>query len=100
MSQCLSIFQHADRGPAVTVVAVAAILVASIQVHCRDQPLALQYRGTDRVSCSATFQKGDELGYFQRRSTLLLFVRGPLPFADGRRSGQRIQMGEALLVRT
>ncbi|MBI1382378.1 MAG: phosphatidylserine decarboxylase [Planctomycetaceae bacterium] len=85
---------------AVTLVAVAAILVASIQIHGLQQPLSLRYRGPNHVPCAVSFEKGDELGYFQHGSTVLLFVRGPFRLADGVQSGQRIRVGEALLVPT
>lgn len=85
---------------AVTLVAVAAILVASIQIHGLQQPLSLQYRGPNHIPCAVAFDKGDELGYFQHGSTVLLFVRGPFRLADGLEAGQRLRMGEALLVPT
>ncbi|MGH9163173.1 MAG: archaetidylserine decarboxylase, partial [Vicinamibacteraceae bacterium] len=51
-------------GAPLTLVPVAAILVASIQLHFLDERLHLQYRGPNRIPCRASFKKGDELGYF------------------------------------
>ena len=47
---------------AITMVPVAAILVAGIKLHFLDDVLDLRYRGKNRIGCHATFEKGDELG--------------------------------------
>jgi phosphatidylserine decarboxylase len=86
-----------DTGQAVTLVPVAAILVASIKLHFLDQVLSLRYRGKNRIPCDAAFAKGDELGYFQAGSTILLFASGGFTFADNVREGARIRVGEPLL---
>jgi phosphatidylserine decarboxylase len=82
---------------AVTLVPVAAVLVASIKLHCLDGVLDLRYRGPNRIPCRASFAKGQELGYFQQGSTIVLFASGEASLCDGVREGCRIRMGEALL---
>ncbi len=84
-------------GQALTLVPVAAILVAGIKLHCLSDVLDLRYRGPNRLPCSATFHKGDELGYFQHGSTILVFASGGFEFVEGLREGQRIRVGEPLL---
>jgi phosphatidylserine decarboxylase len=82
---------------AVTLVPVAAILVASIKLHFLERALDLRYRGKNRIPCDATFEKGDELGYFEAGSTILLFATGGFSFCEGVVEGARIRAGEPLL---
>ncbi len=84
-------------GGALTLVPVAAVLVASIRLHCLAHDLDLAYRGPNRIRSSTTFQKGAELGYFQHGSTLLVFATGPYRFAPGIQTDRRIRVGEPLL---
>lgn len=84
---------------AVTLVAVAAILVASIRLHFLGPVLDLAYRGPNRIACDARFGKGDEMGYFQHGSTILVFAAGDFDLAPGVAEGTPIRMGQALLRR-
>src|SRR5262249_60467534 len=69
----------------IALVAVGAILVGSIQLSFLDRPLALSYRGPDRIYCRRTFLKGDEVGYLHHGSTRIairppgLALRADLP---------------------
>lgn len=85
------------EGQAITLVPVAAILVAGIKLHFLDDVLDLRYRGKNRIGCDATFEKGDELGYFQSGSTIILFATGGFSFCEGVVEGARIRVGEPLL---
>ncbi|MCA8972646.1 MAG: phosphatidylserine decarboxylase [Planctomycetes bacterium] len=80
----------------VTLVPVAAILVASIRLHCLPSLLDLRYRGPNDIACNATFTKGDELGWFEHGSTILVFASSELSFADHIQSGTRVRVGEPL----
>ena len=81
----------------ICLVAVAAILVASIRLHCLDGVLDMNYTGPRRLGCSAHYNKGAELGYFQHGSTIILFATADHTFCDGVETGRRINMGQALL---
>lgn len=81
----------------VTLVPVAAILVASIRLHCLEEPLNLAYRGPNRLPCQASFLKGEEMGYFEHGSTIIVFATSDLALCDHLQNGQTIRMGEALL---
>ncbi len=81
----------------VCLVAVAAILVASIRLHWLEDLLNMQYKGPHNITCDAAFGKGDELGYFQHGSTIILFATSDYRFYDGIHTGDRVQMGRALL---
>jgi phosphatidylserine decarboxylase len=81
----------------ICLVAVAAILVASIRLRWLDNLLDMHYKGPQKIACDVSFGKGDELGYFQHGSTIILFATADYQFCDGIRTGERIQMGQALL---
>ncbi len=81
----------------VLMVPVAAVLVASIQLHGLDGPLSLAYKGPTTIHLNKQFRKGDEIGYFQHGSTILLFSSGGLEFMPELREGLRIQMGQPLM---
>lgn len=82
-----------------TLVPVAAILVASIRLHCLDATLDLRYGGPTHLACDTHYQKGDELGYFQNGSTVVVFAAGPLEFSPGVAEGATIRVGQPLLRR-
>jgi len=88
-----------DPEVALTLVPVAAIMVASIKLHFLDEVFDLRYRGKNRIACDATFDKGQELGYFQSGSTIIVFVSGPYEFAAGVVQDRLIRVGEPLLRR-
>jgi len=81
----------------ICLVTVAAILVASIRLNWLDDLLNMHYRGPQRIRCNARFNKGDELGYFMHGSTIILFATPDYNFSDGTGTGERVQMGQALL---
>jgi phosphatidylserine decarboxylase len=84
-------------GHSLTLVPVAAILVASMKFHFLPEPLDLRYRGANRIPCDAGFQKGEEMGYFQHGSTIIVFASGQYQLCPGIADGRPIKMGEALL---
>ncbi len=84
-------------GELLTLVPVAAILVASIRLRFLDVLLSLRYRGPNVIPCAAGFGKGEELGWFEHGSTIVVFAPRGYAHAAGVREGARIRMGEALL---
>ncbi len=81
-------------------VPVAAILVASLKFHCLPADLNLQYQGPNRIRCAARYRKGEEMGYFQHGSTILVFATANYALAAGIAPGMAIRMGAALLTDT
>jgi len=81
----------------ITLVPVAAILVASIRLHCADVLLHLKYRGPNTIPCDATLRKGEEMGWFQHGSTLIAFAPPGMVLASGLGRGSVIRMGQPLL---
>ena len=53
----------AATGDLVTLVPVAAILVASIRLHFIDVEKGIRQRGANHFSCDASFVKGEEMGW-------------------------------------
>jgi phosphatidylserine decarboxylase len=86
-----------DSGESVMLVAVGAILVASIRLTCLDVPLNLRYRGPNRVTVHASYRKGQEMGHFEHGSTIIVLATPGLALSHTVREGQGIRMGEALL---
>jgi phosphatidylserine decarboxylase len=81
----------------ITLVPVAAILVASIRLHCVDVLLNLKYRGPNEMPCDASLSKGQEMGWFQHGSTIIAFAPPGVRLFDGLRQGSIIRMGQPLL---
>jgi len=84
-------------GHAVTLVAVAAILVGSIRLHFLDVLLNLAHRGPNAFKCDAHFAKGEEMGWFEHGSTIIVFAQRDFALCDNVREGAIIRMGEPLM---
>lgn len=80
-----------------TLVPVAAILVASMTFHFLPQPLDLSYRGANLIPCNAAFRKGEEMGFFQHGSTIIVFASEHYQICPEITEGHLIKTGEALL---
>ena len=87
-------------GQRLLLVPVDAILVASIRLHFIDVLLHIRYHGPNRIPCSASFKKGEEMGWFQHGSTIIVFAPKGFSLSPGIVQGQHIRMGEALLQLT
>jgi len=86
----------ADSGHLITLVPVAAILVASICLHFLDVLFHLRYCGPNVIPCDASLRKGDEMGWFQHGSTIIVFAPAGLSLCEEVREGRRIRMGTPL----
>jgi len=86
-----------SSGEALTLVPVAAILVASIRLHFLDVVLNAQTRGPTVFPCDVTSRKGDELGYFEHGSTIIMLAPDHFEFCDNITEGARILAGQPLL---
>lgn len=81
----------------ITLVPVAAILVASIRLHFLDVTMNMNYRGAAEIECQAPIGKGDELGWFEHGSTIIVFAPPGFRLCDGIHEGTSIRMGRALM---
>ena len=86
-----------STGEALTLVPVAAILVASIRLHFLDLTLNAQSSGPSVFPCDASVQKGDELGWFEHGSTIIVLAPDNFEFAANVIEGARVKAGEPLL---
>jgi phosphatidylserine decarboxylase len=87
----------AATGDLVTLVPVAAILVASIRLHFIDVEKGIRQRGANHFSCDVSFVKGEEMGWFEHGSTIIVFAPGNFEICDDVREGGRIRMGQPLM---
>ena len=75
-------------GHVVTLVPVAAILVASIRLHFLDVLLNLKHRGPNVIPCDAPFAKGQEMGWFEHGSTIIVLAPDGFSLCDNAREGR------------
>jgi phosphatidylserine decarboxylase len=84
-------------GDSVTLVLVAAVLVASIRLHFLDVLLSLKHRGPNLIGCNAAFRKGEEMGWFQHGSTVIVLAPPQFSLCDNVREGAIIRVGQPLM---
>jgi len=89
-----------DDGTPVTLVAVAAVLVASIRLSFLDTANSLRVGGPRAIPIMARARKGEEMGYFEHGSTIVMLLPRGFRLAEGIETGTRIYMGQALFVRS
>jgi phosphatidylserine decarboxylase len=82
----------------IALVPVAAILVASIRLHGIDTQFRSGWTGEKNFNCNVEFKKGEELGWFQHGSTIIVFAPKGFTLADNISPGQHIKMGQALMA--
>jgi phosphatidylserine decarboxylase len=87
----------ARGGHQLAIVPVAAILVASLRLRFLDVLLHLRYRGPNEMPCDIAVAKGQELGWFEHGSTIIVFAPRGFALAEGIGPGARIRMGQALM---
>ncbi len=86
-----------SSGDPLTLVPVAAILVASIRLHCLNVLLHLRWPGPHELPCDAPVKKGQEMGWFEHGSTIIVLAPPGFELARGLHEGQPICMGQALM---
>ncbi len=82
----------------ITLVPVAAVLVASIRLHFLSVLLHLRYRGPNLIPCNAKLSKGQEMGWFQHGSTIIIFAPAGFTLCEKIKTGATVRMGEPLLM--
>ncbi len=102
----------------ILLVPVAAILVASIRLHLCDTVRHLRTlakadgkrqtalgerrgsatrRGTHHIPCNGRLVKGQEMGWFEHGSTIILFTPDGFNLTENVREGRPIKAGEAIM---
>jgi phosphatidylserine decarboxylase len=87
----------AATGDTVTLVLVAAVLVASIRLNFLDVLLSLKHRGPNVMACDASFGKGEEMGWFQHGSTVIVLAPASFSLCDTVRESAIIRVGQPLM---
>jgi phosphatidylserine decarboxylase len=88
---------HLATGEALTLVPVAAILVASIRLNFLDVLLNAQTKGPVVFPCDTSVRKGDELGWFEHGSTIIVLAPDHFEFCDNISESTRIRAGQPLM---
>ncbi len=81
----------------VALVPVAAILVASIRLHGLNTLFHTRYKGQTDFACNVAFEKGQELGWFEHGSTIIVFAPEGFTLANQILPGAQIKMGSPLM---
>jgi len=89
-------FEVPGAETSLVMVPVAAILVASMRIHAIDTQLHSGYQGPDHLVCNVPCLQGEELGWFEHGSTILVFAPRQCTLRADLREGMRLRMGEAL----
>lgn len=90
----------ANSETCIAIVPVAAILVAGIRVNFLDLVPHLERRGgTHQFDCDAKLARGDEIGWFEHGSTIIVLAPEGFRLADGIRTGETLRMGTPLMQR-
>jgi phosphatidylserine decarboxylase len=84
-------------GEVVTLVAVAAILVAGIRLRFLDLLINSGCRETTELPCHAPLGKGEEMGWFEHGSTIIALAPRGVALAAGVAEGARMRMGRPLM---
>ena len=84
-------------GHAVTLVPVAAILVAGIRLTFLDLASLPRFGGRRTVPCDVSLRKGDEMGWFEHGSTIIVFAPAGFQLCEGVTEGMTIRAGQRLL---
>jgi phosphatidylserine decarboxylase len=84
-------------GQQLAMVPVAAILVASIRLHFLNVLLHVRWPGPNEWPCASEVRKGQELGWFEHGSTIIVFAPPGFALAEGIVPGRLLRMGEMLL---
>lgn len=83
-------------GTLMLMVPVAAILVASIRLTFLDTPALLREQGAGRHVCDTRLARGDEMGWFEHGSTIIVFLPSGAEWADGIVEGSPIRAGQPM----
>ncbi len=81
----------------VTLVPVAAIAVACIRLHFVELPRDRQHAEPWSKVCSTSFAKGQEMGWFEHGSTIIVLAPPGFAPCHGIDEGHMVRMGEPLL---
>jgi phosphatidylserine decarboxylase len=65
-------------------------------MHCVNLLFHLKYKGPNEIDCDVDVTRGEELGWFQHGSTIIVFAPKNYHLLTSLNLGDHIRMGEAL----
>ena len=80
-------------------VPVAAVLVASIRLPWLDESFSIRRGGARTEPLDRAFAKGEEMGWFEHGSTIVMFAPSTWAPVAGLETGRPIKLDEPLLQR-
>jgi phosphatidylserine decarboxylase len=86
-----------ETGHAVTLVPVAAILVAGLRLGFLPEGNALRRTAGRTLPCAAQLDKGTEMGWFEHGSTIVVLAPPGFALWPALHEGARLRMGEPLM---
>jgi phosphatidylserine decarboxylase len=84
-------------GHVVTLVPVAAILVAGIRLHFLDILFNLRDGGPAATPCDTRLRKGEEMGWFEHGSTIIVLAPNGFTLCDTVNEGSTVRVGQSLM---
>ena len=87
-------------GEVLTLVPVAAILVASVRLHFLDLVFNSRRRGPTIFLCDNSVRKGEELGWFEHGSTIIMLASDKFDFLENLQEGGKVRAGQAIMRHT
>jgi phosphatidylserine decarboxylase len=84
-------------GHVVTLVPVAAIMVAGIRLRFADLLLGDGYQEIAEIPCNAALSKAEEMGWFEHGSTIIVLAPKGFTISESVREGAVIRMGQPLM---
>jgi phosphatidylserine decarboxylase len=84
--------------PPLLLVPVAAVLVASLRLHALDVLLHLRWRGPNEMPCDVPVARGQEMGWFEHGSTIIVLAPRGHTLCPGIAPGREIRMGQRLMA--
>ncbi len=88
----------ARGGHRLVLVPLAAILVAGLRLRFMEMLADRMNSGPRQRGCDVSVAKGDELGWFEHSSTIIVLEPPGFVLAEGVTAGEQLRMGRALLT--
>lgn len=85
-------------GVAISMVPVGAILVSSVRLHFLDLLLHNGLAGIQQWMCAEPLARGQEMGWFEHGSTIILLTRSGLHIHPRIQTGLEVKAGEPLML--
>jgi phosphatidylserine decarboxylase len=86
-----------SSGLRIALVPVAAILVAGLKLRFMEMPAERTHDTPWMRTCDEALAKGDEMGWFEHGSTIIVLAPAGLALAEGVVEGRTIRMGAPLM---